>query len=124
MFADAYEIVTRAGGSIQIVNRPGGGLLQTVCLPEAPEPADVADALAVALCTALGVVPAVRAGGTQASPVGTGLGVKLTSIILSGSAPSARSSRAAVLFLELIGALIAILLMFGEWLGRKWVHLN
>jgi len=33
----AYEIVTRAGGSIQIVNRPGGGLLQTVCLPEAPE---------------------------------------------------------------------------------------
>jgi signal transduction histidine kinase len=34
----AYEIVTRAGGSIQIVNRPGGGLLQTVCLPEAPEP--------------------------------------------------------------------------------------
>ena len=33
----AYEIVTRAGGSIQIVNRPGGGLLQTVYLPEAPE---------------------------------------------------------------------------------------
>lgn len=34
----AHEIVTRAGGSIQIVNRPGGGLLQTVSLPEAPEP--------------------------------------------------------------------------------------
>ncbi|MEM8744964.1 MAG: ATP-binding protein [Pseudomonadota bacterium] len=33
----AHEIVTRAGGSIQIVNRPGGGLLQTVCLPEAEE---------------------------------------------------------------------------------------
>jgi len=33
----AHEIVTRAGGSIQIVNRPGGGLLQTVCLPEAQE---------------------------------------------------------------------------------------
>lgn len=34
----AYEIVTRAGGTIQIVNRPAGGLLQTVSLPEAPEP--------------------------------------------------------------------------------------
>lgn len=34
----AHEIVTRAGGSIQIVNRPGGGLLQTVFLPEAREP--------------------------------------------------------------------------------------
>lgn len=34
----AYEIVTRAGGTIQIVNRPGGGLLQTVSLPEAPNP--------------------------------------------------------------------------------------
>ena len=34
----AYEIVTRAGGTIQIVNRPGGGLLQTVSLPETPAP--------------------------------------------------------------------------------------
>ncbi|WP_108682964.1 ATP-binding protein [Methyloceanibacter sp. wino2] len=34
----AHEIVTRAGGSIQIVNRPGGGLLQTVFLPELREP--------------------------------------------------------------------------------------
>ena len=34
----AHELVTRAGGSIEIVNRPGGGLLQTVSLPEAPEP--------------------------------------------------------------------------------------
>lgn len=33
----AHEIVTRAGGTIQIVNRPGGGLLQTVSLPEVPE---------------------------------------------------------------------------------------
>ncbi len=32
----AHEIVTRAGGTIRIVNRPGGGLLQTVSLPEAP----------------------------------------------------------------------------------------
>lgn len=32
----AHEIVTRAGGSIQIVNRPGGGLQQTVILPEIP----------------------------------------------------------------------------------------
>jgi signal transduction histidine kinase len=32
----AHEIVTRAGGSIQIANRPGGGLLQTVSLPEVP----------------------------------------------------------------------------------------
>ncbi len=34
----AHEIVTRAGGTIQIVNRPGGGLMQTVSMPEAPEP--------------------------------------------------------------------------------------
>lgn len=34
----ANEIVTRAGGSIQIVNRPGGGLMQTVSLPEARDP--------------------------------------------------------------------------------------
>lgn len=34
----AHEIVTRAGGSIQIVNRPAGGLLQTVSLPEVHEP--------------------------------------------------------------------------------------
>lgn len=33
----ANEIVTRAGGSIQIVNRPGGGLMQTVFMPEAPK---------------------------------------------------------------------------------------
>lgn len=31
----AYEIVSRAGGRIAIANRPGGGLLQTVELPEA-----------------------------------------------------------------------------------------
>ncbi len=34
----ANEIVTRAGGTIQIINRPGGGLLQTVSLPEALAP--------------------------------------------------------------------------------------
>ncbi|MDJ0513327.1 MAG: ATP-binding protein [Methyloceanibacter sp.] len=39
----AHEIVTRAGGSIQIVNRPGGGLLQTVCLPEVQEQAEPAE---------------------------------------------------------------------------------
>lgn len=32
----AHELVARAGGSIQIVNRPAGGLLQTVLLPEVP----------------------------------------------------------------------------------------
>jgi len=34
----AYEIVTRAGGTIQIVNRSSGGLLQTVLLPETQAP--------------------------------------------------------------------------------------
>jgi signal transduction histidine kinase len=33
----ANEIVSRAGGSISIANRPGGGLVQTVELPEAKE---------------------------------------------------------------------------------------
>jgi signal transduction histidine kinase len=36
----AYEIVSRAGGRIAIANRPGGGLLQTVELPEAETEAD------------------------------------------------------------------------------------
>lgn len=33
----AHEIVSRAGGSISIANRPGGGLVQIVELPEAKE---------------------------------------------------------------------------------------
>jgi signal transduction histidine kinase len=33
----ANEIVSRAGGSISIANRPGGGLVQIVELPEAKE---------------------------------------------------------------------------------------
>lgn len=33
----AHEIVSRAGGRIDIANRPDGGLLQTVELPEAPD---------------------------------------------------------------------------------------
>jgi len=36
----AHEIISRAGGSIQIVNRPGGGLLQTVSFPEVSAPDD------------------------------------------------------------------------------------
>ena len=35
----AYEIVSRAGGRIEIANRPGGGLVQTVELPEAVDEA-------------------------------------------------------------------------------------
>ena len=34
----AREIVQRAGGSISIANRDGGGLIQTVELPTAPAP--------------------------------------------------------------------------------------
>jgi C4-dicarboxylate-specific signal transduction histidine kinase len=35
----AYEIVSRAGGRIEIANRPKGGLVQTVELPEAADEA-------------------------------------------------------------------------------------
>ena len=39
----AYEIIARAGGTIEIVNRPGGGLLQTVSLPQTPHAPDGQD---------------------------------------------------------------------------------
>ena len=37
-FSDLPVIVYRAGGRISIANRPGGGLVQIVELPEVKEP--------------------------------------------------------------------------------------